>query len=266
MTKKMLFLHGCLLLLSAGFGQLKLTPQQKKADSISFEKFRKNYPDEFEDNRPPTQLLDGSYSVAGYSSVIQLTNNHIKDKVYHNFHPGMPDTSTVNPYNDIKITDAGVQLNFFYPGFASGPASFDAYITPVNRSFIKNNRIDGAPVNIIQKNMYSIRLSINGKLIYDWKPLNSFKETIYKSGSKWKLPNSTDIGESFEYGQGWAICDTTININDQLLIEVKNDNNNWMVDRYNITRVAVSPTVSAVTGMDNKIIADSNSLEKKTSR
>jgi hypothetical protein len=264
MKSFLLALHVFLFSVATSFAQIKLTPKQKTADSIAFANFKKQYPQEFNDYRLPAKLLDGSYTVEGYTSTVQLINNHIKDSVYHNFHPGMPDTTTVNPYNDIKVIDATVKVIFFH-GDSSGPGSFDEYISPIDRSLIKNNKIDGSPINLDENNSLSIRLSINGKLISDWQPLNQFKDQLYKAGSKWVLPGKKDTGSSYMYFYGWAICDTMININDQLLIEVKTNKENWMVDRYNITRVAASPVISAIAAPGNNImLSTEKSLEKKT--
>jgi hypothetical protein len=61
-----------------------------------------------------------------------------------------------------------------------------------------------------------------------------------------------------------------VNLNDQLLIEIKNTNNNWMIDRYNITRVAASPKVVAIIPSVNQQIPtlknDIFIAQKKTSR
>ena len=36
------------------------------------------------------------------------------------------------------------------------------------------------------------------------------------------------------YFNGYNICNLKLQLNDQVLIEIKNDKNKWMIDRYNL--------------------------------
>jgi hypothetical protein len=243
------------------FGQDNRTPEKKKADSLEFAKFKKNYPQQFNNKRLPTKLKDDSYGISGYSTAIQISNNHIKDSVYHNFIPGMPDTSTVNPYNDIKVTDGKINIHFLPHNMLIGaPGIISSFMSQVTLSQIKDSGENFEPES---GNAISVRISINGKLISDWQPLSQFKYDVYKVGSKFISPRSKDTADMYNYSQAWVICNTSIKINDQLLIEVKTNKNNWMVDRYNITRVALAPEVSAVNflGKDKATIARNYSAE-----
>ncbi len=52
------------------------------------------------------------------------------------------------------------------------------------------------------------------------------------------------------YSYGYHICDQHLKLNDQVLIEIKEDSKGWMLDRFNITRVAAQPAVSAIISAD----------------
>ncbi|MEO8853088.1 MAG: hypothetical protein ABI359_04870, partial [Ginsengibacter sp.] len=94
MKKKIKF---CLLILMlftidtfAQNASLGLSKEQKVKDSIEFAKFKKNYPENFLNKRLPIKLIEDGYVISGFSTSIQITDNIVKDSVYHNFHPGMP--------------------------------------------------------------------------------------------------------------------------------------------------------------------------------
>ncbi|MEO7120355.1 MAG: hypothetical protein ABIY62_04630, partial [Ginsengibacter sp.] len=221
---------------------LHLTPEQKYKDSVEFAKFKKNNPELFLNKRLPVKLKDSGWIVKGFITSIKIQNNHIKDSVYHNFHPGMPDTSTVNPFNDIKITDAVVQVALFSHAIMGG-ANDSTAITSVDPDLIINNMISNLPIADFSFSKASVRISLNGKIIFDWKLISNFPKIPFKVFSKFHGFGQVSM---VDYVYGYTVCDTTIHINDQLLIEVKNTENNWMIDRYNITRVAMAPEISSV--------------------
>ena len=280
MKQKLIFLIAIFLLLQNVFAQTpNRTPEKIKQDSIEFEKFRKGNPELFLNKRLPVFLIDGSYEVSGYSTAIQIKNNHIKDSVYHNFHPGMPDTSTVTPYNDIKVTDARINVHLFGTLLIMGGSGYDsASITPVSMSYILSQ--DWIKKGISEKKKLSqfindyksdsteIRISINGKLLFNWKKLSQFAKETYETSERFSRFGNAKM---WGFNYGYAICDTTININDQLLIEIKEDKKGWMIDRYNITRVSAMPVISSLVPFDikNKITEEETTqtvslLEKKT--
>ena len=118
-----------------------------------------------------------------------------------------------------------------------------------------------------------MRISINGKLLFDWTKLDHFAKNIFKSSAKWPKPPAGNYALwGLQYFYGYHICEHSIKINDQLLIEMKDDKTGWMLDRFNFTRVAATPTVASITTTDdnNKPLqeskADITSFEKKTSR
>ena len=230
---------------------LHLTKEQKLKDSIEFAKFKENHPEDFLNNRLPTELLDGGYVISGYSTSIQIENNHVKDSVYHNFHPGMPDTTTVNPFSDIKVTDKNIKVNLFSHLIMVGGKDRDSTeISPLDPDYWATVNIGKFPAGDFYFDSTAIKISINGKLLFDWKILKSFPKRIYKASER--INNAGVRGSILGYYYGYDICDTTLNINDQLLIEIKNTKNNWMIDRYNITRVAVSADLSSVYSIDKK--------------
>lgn len=239
---------------------LHLTKEQKLADSIKFERFRKENPERFLFNRLPVKLIDGSYAVTGFSTGIEIKNNHVKDSVYHNFHPGMPDTSTIIPFNDIKVTDEHVMINLFSHLLLSGGRDRDSSaITQIEKNEIKKEW--NLPLGDFLNN-YAIKISINGKLLFDWKLIGDFSKQVFKTSEKFK-----DHGGMYGYNYGYAICDTSLHINDQLLIEIKNTKNNWLIDRYNITRVAIAPEIALLIPLNEKdeyIKRNNTFAQKKT--
>jgi anti-sigma regulatory factor (Ser/Thr protein kinase) len=226
---------------------LHLSKEQKLKDSIEFAKFKKENPEKFLYKRLPLTLLHGGYVVEGYTTLIQIKNNHLKDSVDHNFIPGMPDTSTITPFNDIKITDSKITVVLFPLFPIMGGKDIDSTeIIPQEPDLIINNKIGKLPVSDFNLNSRAIKITINGKILFDWKPLEGFAKQANKFSEKFIGLNLREFG----YAYGYTICDTNLNLNDQILIEVKDTKNNWMIDRYNITRVAVSPDISAVIPVD----------------
>ena len=263
----------CLLLITLfninAFAQnasLHLSKEQKVKDSIEFAKFKKNYPENFLNKRVPVKLIENGYVINGFSTSIQITDNIVKDSVYHNFHPGMPDTSTVIPFNDIKIAGNNLNINLFSHLIMMGGNHTDSSgIIPVDPNLIVKNKIGILPIGDFDANITSVKILINGKIMSDWMPLKTFTKQIYKFSQK-----SLDFGgvTMSGYSYGYNICNLQLQLNDQVLIEIKNDKNNWMIDRYNITRVAAAPNISSfIFPANNKdLIATGNnsSLEKKT--
>ena len=266
MKKKINF---CLLLLTiftidvfAQNASLHLSKEQKVKDSIEFAKFKKNYPEYFLNKRLPIKLIDGNYVVQGYMTNLQINNNQVMDSIYHNFHPGMPDTTTVIPFNDIKVSGSQININLFGTLFLMGGDNYDsASVTSVEPDLMPKEKIGD-----FISDSTSVKISINGKILSDWKKLKYFTKQAFKNSQNFTL--SGRKGGTFGYAYGYNICNYNLNINDQLLIEIKNDKNNWMMDRYNITRVTAAPNISSFifrnSNKDLVTIGDKSSLEKKT--
>ena len=240
----------CLLLLTLftinGFAQnetLALSKEQKLKDSIEFAKFKKNYPENFLNKRLPVKLIESGYLINGFSTGTQITDNIVKDSVYHNFHPGMPDTSTVIPFSDIKIVSGNLNLNFFsHPLLMGGNHRDSSSIERVDPNLIVNNKVGTIPIGDFFADEVYVKITINGKIMSDWTPLKNFTKQCYEFSEK-----SLDFGgvTMSGYSYGYNICNLKLQLNDQVLIEIKNNKNNWMIDRYNITRVAVVPNISS---------------------
>jgi hypothetical protein len=262
----------CLLLLTlltinvfAQNANLELSKEQKVKDSIEFAKFKKNYPENFLNKRLPVKLIASGYLINGFSTGIQITDNIVKDSVYHNFHPGMPDTSTVIPFNDIKIVGDNLNLNLFsHIGLMGGNRTDSSMIHSLDNNLIVKNKVGTLPIGDFDANTTSLKISINGKVLSDWEPLKDFTKQCYEFSEKSLSYNVTMSG----YSYGYNICNLKLQLNDQVLIEIKNDKNNWMIDRYNITRVAAAPKISSFifsNGNKNIVVeGDKSSFEKKT--
>ncbi|HEY5371457.1 MAG TPA: hypothetical protein VIJ75_20935 [Hanamia sp.] len=266
MKKKINF---CLLLLTLftidSFAQnasLQLSKEQTVKDSIEFAKFKENYPENFLNKRLPIKLIEDGYVINGFSTSIQITDGIVMDSVYHNFHPGMPDTSTVIPFNDIKIAGSNLNINLFSHLVIMGGNHRDSsIIIPVDP-----NKIGILTIGDFDANATSIKISINGKIMSDWTLLKNYTKQSYEVSKKY-----LDFGgvKMSGYSYGYNICNLKLQLNDQVLIEIKNDKNNWMLDRYNITRVPAVPNLSSsIFSNSNKnfvVAVDKSSPEKKNS-
>jgi hypothetical protein len=151
-----------------------------------------------------------------------------------------------------------------------------ALITQIDEASVKKGRIDNRPVfkngpslmppylgypydtitiNRFKGDSVEIRISVNGKLLFDWTPLDNFKKNTFKFAQKWPAPaNGKEMKPCWliQYGEGYHITDQNLKINDQLLVEIKDDKSGWMLDRYNFVRVAATPTIASVFPTDNQ--------------
>ena len=246
------------------------TPEKKKQDSLEAAAFEKQYPQLFRFNRLPLILKDSSTVVEGYTSSINIRNNYVVDSIHTNFHPHMPDTSTVTPFATIKVAGPRVTISFFHAHFM--PIWGEASIAPTDSAEIasphEGMQVPEGPPSV--SNTEYVRISRNGKLLFDWKPLSSFPKTLCKFYQDIPATNNTAANMHI-YGFDYQFCDTTLAVGDQLTIEVKTEPKNWLVDRYIITRVATSPEVKATfssAGVSGNIAmeeAGGPSMEKKTS-
>ena len=213
------------------------TEEQTRADSLDFEKFEKEEPALFENRRLATRLMNGSSIIDGYSTNIEIYHNYILDSLDHNFNPSMPDTSTGIPFSQVRVTEAKINVILFsHLILGHYNSNTEAYVTPFPTSLVTNNMVENMPLGDFN-NDFEIRESINGRIIFNWKKIKDFAHQPYKAGVIHKGVDEFMYG----YSYGYAICDTIINTNDQVLIEIKRSRGNLMVDRYNITRDGVRP-------------------------
>ncbi len=272
------------------------TPEKIKQDSIEFEQFKKRNSELFLNKRLPVNLLDGNSFIPGYSSLgIRITNNHLVDSINYNYHHGSKGAGII-PYSNIQVTDEKLSLDLLSQTvFTQTTKADSALITQFDASSIQHGMIDNKPITPkgqfvalgMENNKYpfdsitinhfkgdsiEIRISINGKLLFDWTPLNRFTKNTFKYEQRWPAPN--EKMRPFwliAYGEGYHIADQLLKINDQLLIEIKDDKNGWMLDRFNFTRVAATPAITTITPTDdkNKILSKEKAVvavvEKKTS-
>lgn len=247
------------------------TPEKKREDSLEAAAFEQKYPQLFLFNRLPVMLKDSSVVVQGYTSSINIRNNYVVDSIHTNFHPNMPDTSTVTPLAAIRVAGPRISISFFHAHFTSiwGTAS----IIPTDSGEIaahhRGMRVQAGPFGF-GKTEYA-RILLNGKALFDWTLLDSFPKTLCKFYQETTAPGTGKTGWMSMYDFDYRFCDTTLAVGDQLLVEVKTEPQNWMVDRFMITRVASSPEIKATfsfpgasgnIGMEE---AGGPSLEKKTS-
>jgi len=263
------------------------TPEQIKEDSIAFEKLKKEEPEVFLNKRLPIKLLDGNYYVKGFNAFgIRIVNNYLVDSVNHNFHLGSTEKN-IMPYNNIQLTEEKVSIDLIVSYFSTEAKKADsAQITLLDTSNLKKGYLDGKhysqkapssymgfisiPPDSIGINKYygqdcEIRISLNGKLLFDWKKLTDFPKNIFKSSQKWP---PTKFGPFWivAYGYGFHIADQNLALNEQLLVEIKDTKNGWMLDRFNFTRVSTQPKITHIipVSKNQHHDADDIMIEKKT--
>jgi hypothetical protein len=290
------FLILVVLISNLAFAQSNRTPEKIKQDSIESANFKIKHPELHRFKRLPINLIDGNYYVPGYLGMgIRVTNNHLIDSINHNFHQSARGEGTI-PYNNTQVTEGKLSLDIIWSNVFTEILNADsALIIQIDEASVKSRKIDNKPISKkgpfmlmgMASNYYNrdtitvvdfkgdsteIRISINGKLLFDWTPLNKFTLNTFKFADKWPAPN--EKMKPFwvvQYGQGYHIADENLNINDQLLVEIKSDKNGWMMDRFNFIRVAATPSVSSIIPTDeqNKALAKEKTLvlpdEKKTS-
>lgn len=289
-----------LLFVNLAFTQPNRSAEKIKQDSIEFIKLRTENPELFQNKRIPITLVDGNYYIKGFHSLgIRIVNNHVVDSVNHNFNLGSTETGII-PYNSVQVSDESISIDLLKSNvFTDGKNTDSAIIRKFDERDIKNGKIEGklitskgwrppfiefsksiTNIDSIQFDLVpfkadsiKIRISINGKLLFDWMPLINFPLSSYYTSQKWLIVKEhKKLDFCFtQYGQGYHIADEHLKINDQLLVEIKSDKNGWMVDRFNITRVAASPVISSIIPTDeqNKALSKEKAIvtlvEKKTS-
>lgn len=281
----------------AGISQTETrTPQKIKEDKKGFEDFKKREPELFLNKRLPVKLKDGAFFVKGFGEIgVRLTNNHLVDSVYHNFHLGSTETGII-PYNNILVTESTASIDIIKTlVFTDASATDSSSITLLDTSAIQTGRLDNKAfhfgdnysnfvvrqendepdsiaVKPISEKDIEIRISINGKLLFDWTSLYQFPKNIFKSIQKWPPTKKTGPFWVLGYGYGFHIADQPLAVNDQLLIEIKETKKGWMLDRFNITRVSVKPSIASIQKESNKgkesstILLGEGPSEKKTFR
>lgn len=247
------------------------TPEKKRQDSLDAAAFEKQYPQLFRFNRLPFILKDSSAVVEGFTTSINIRNNYVVDSIHTNFHPHMPDTSTVTPFATIKVAGPRVTVSFFHAHFM--PIWGDASIAPTDSAEMAAHQegiqFPAGPPGVGHTEY--VRILWNGKPLFDWKPLDSFPKTLCKFYQEIPGSAADNTKLMYIYDFDYRFCDTTLAVGDQLLVEIKTEPKNWLVDRYIITRVATSPVVKATfssTGVSGNIAmeeAGGPSVEKKTS-
>jgi two-component sensor histidine kinase len=299
--KRSFFLAATLYLLFLNFaiGQLSRTPEKIRQDSIEQEQFKKKYPELYQNRRKAISLIDGSTYIKGFNSLgIRIQQNHIVDSVNHNFHLGSKEKG-IMPYNDIKVSDEIVSIelfnsNFFFNESRSHDTSsldfignehirngkidakytnskgWSSFLTSMGPTPLIDKKVDSIKLNTQTEDGYEIRISINGKLLFDWTSLQNFTKNTYHFAQRDRLTvKDSTIGFWFTgYGQGYQITTQKLKINDQLLIEIKNTKNGWMLDRFNITRTPIKPywsqaeTLASLKHKTKQAYANSVDLQK----
>jgi hypothetical protein len=228
------------------------TPEQKAKDDKEMAEFKKNYPQFFRFNHWPLTLKDGSTYISGYMTCIVLNGNQVVDSLQSNFHADMPDTSTVIPFTRVPVGGSRVQAMLVSggTGFMSiwGEASItslDSETAAKDSDYVKLMSLPGNQRALhYADTAQAIRISLNGRVIMDWTPLGKIPHHLCKLYQAFK--NEKKEAGMLSYSYVYQLCDTSLSIHDQLLIEVKNIRKDWLLDSYNINRASASPAVSTL--------------------
>lgn len=252
------------------------TPEQIRKDNLELAEHMRLYPEQYRFNRAPFLFTDSTTAIQGYRNTLRLEDNVVVDSIHNNFHNNMPDTTTVMPYSSISVGGPRIKISCINGllGFADGKASIVPWTVDAMKkdSLAVRNGDTTIRGMIFWSGLFNtgdtlyVRMTINGKPVYEWRNLMSFPAS-YRKGHETTVLRGKQYPpfESVSYGYEYDLCDTTLRVNDQLLIEVKESRHNWMLDRFNFTRVSAKPAVSAIrmTGEDGRSASVLPS-EKKT--
>ena len=242
MKNKIILLFGiCLLILSSLAAQTPNRSQQKiYEDSMQFIRFMKEDPSAFAQNILPIRLTDKSYFIKGFYTGLRLMDNELVDSVYRNYKANMPDTSTVIPYASVYVIGDKVTIDFIFNPMISASQKWG--IPLLKERTLSNNDKNLLPSKKNEKflKMYSYRITVNGKVLIDWKNLvATSNKTLYETTVSYNGTNLTSDGYLYSLGT------VSLNkVNDQMLLEIKNEKTGWLYDSYNITRVTKAPNGS----------------------
>lgn len=244
MKNKIILLFGlCLFILFSLYAQ---TPNRSKLkvyeDSMQLIKFMKEDPTAFAQNILPIKLADKSYFIKGFYSGLRLMDNEVVDSIYRNYKANMPDTSTVIPYASVYVIGDKATIDFIFNPMISASKKD----VPLLKEIISTKNIDKKFL-LSKKNkkfleMYSYRITVNGKVLIDWKNLvATSKKTLYETSLHY---NGRQVSMT-SYGYLYSLGTVSLNkVNDQMLLEIKNEKTGWLYDSYNITRVTKAPNGS----------------------
>lgn len=245
-----------------------LSPEQRQKDSIEFNSFKKKNPELFKPIRQVRKANDGSTIIPGYMSVsLRLQNESLEDSAYFNFHPGMPDTSTLTPYVAINVYGEKSTVNILSYTILNAPTFQEFTFEPVKEvpaEFQKYGGKIGEPKN--NENPLWIRMSLNGKLLGDWERLDKYAMSIFKESAKMIMTFQGNLKDTFgmsDYTYNYIINTISLNINDQLLIEIKDTKRNWMLERFNITRITPKPVIALIMHDPSSARTMNNFIEKE---
>jgi len=221
------------------------TPNRSKLkvyeDSMQLIKFMKEDPTAFAQNILPIRLADKSYFIKGFYTGLRLMDNELVDSVYRNYKANMPDTSTVIPYASVYVIGDKVTIDFIFNPMISASQKWGIPLLK-ERTLSKNIDKNLLPSKKNEKflEMYSYRITVNGKVLTDWKNLvATSNKTLYETTVSYNVTNLTS------YGYLYSLGIVSLNkVNDQMLLEIKNERTGWLYDSYNITRVTKAPNGS----------------------
>lgn len=227
-----------------------LSPEQREKDTVEVLNFKKNNVALFKPIRAISKANDGSFIIPGYMSMsLRIQNESLEDSAYFNWHPGMPDTTTITPYAAIKVYGEKNTISLLSSPFMASPFFADYTFEPVKEVDERFKKAGGKIDNPAHNdNPLWIRMSLNGKLLGDWARLEKYGTSLYKQSGRMIMTyqGKNDTIAMRNYAYNYNITTVSLNINDQLLIEIKDTKRNWMLERFNITRIMPKPVIALI--------------------
>lgn len=247
----------------------EISAEKKKQDSTDAVKNRKENPAVYQKNIAPIFLEDKTCIMRGHGTVLRITNEGYGDSVRRNYQTAtMPgEISNVVPLARFVVGGEKIKVQFrtnslLFSGVKSEEKKETHLATMLemqtDKDMLDKRKIEKQRNDSINTR-FSIRISINNQAIFQWRPISSFTGNLYKSSVDYNT-NGKKI-QFWGYEDFYDFVDTTLAINDQLFIEIKDNKTGWMEDSYNITRKEMSPKVSLVLPNNKENVL----AEKKTS-
>src|SRR5262249_27054415 len=147
-------------------------------------------------NRAPFLLTDSSDILQGFTHQLRMEYNVIVDSVHNNFHNNMPDTTTFTPYSSIPVGGPRVRISYLdglgFMGEGTAymiPYTHDAYLKDSTDLRDGKDTVRGMifPVMRQTDDVLYVRVTLNGKPVFDWKEIDGLPSSFWKGSETYSL-------------------------------------------------------------------------------